>query len=123
MGVDPSTRDPNSSNWAADPITNPGHKHTGSSLSLITPSATVTTPVFVSGVAQALSATADVMLYIDITTSASLAVTFGPTSGAEHSVYASGSAALGVISVRVPAAWLVLIAGTVADLAFLAVTC
>jgi hypothetical protein len=118
--------DPNSFDYAQNPGTDPGHLHTQASFEGGTNTAddaVESEPAFVTTVAQALSATADTMLYINIKTAATLGVTFGPTTGAEYVISASETVALGVITIRVPATWLVVITGTIADLGIIAVTC
>jgi uncharacterized membrane protein len=124
--VNKGALDPNSINWSQDPFTDPNHKHTSKSVvggSNSSASAVESAPTFVTTVAQALSATNDTMLYINVKTAATLGITFGPTTGAEYTLCASETVALGVITIRVPATWLVVITGTVADLGIIAVTC
>lgn len=81
-----------------------------------------TVPVFVSGTAQQLNASRVIDLYINITTSASLAITMGPTSaGTGVSLNAAESDALGLLTIRIPAGWYIKLTGTVADMAFIAI--
>ena len=85
--------------------------------------ATASSPTYVSGTAQQPNTTQDVMLYIDVTTAASLAVAIGPTSTPATTIIATQTAALGLQSIRVPAGWYVKITGTIADLTITQVTC
>jgi hypothetical protein len=85
--------------------------------------ATVTTPTFVSTTARQLSTTQDSMLYINITTAASLAVAIGADNTTANTIQSAESSALGVITLRIPAGWWVKLTGTMADLAITAVTC
>lgn len=87
------------------------------------PTSTASTPVFVSGTAQQLSTSFDTMLYVDCTTSASLAIAIGPTSATANTILATETAPIGqLISVLVPAGWWVKLTGTMADLTLTAVT-
>lgn len=83
---------------------------------------TVSVPVFVSATARTLSLSRVVDLYINITTAAALAIAIGPTSAAANVLNASESDTLGLIHLHVPVGWYVKITGTVADLAFTAIT-
>jgi hypothetical protein len=87
------------------------------------PSATASSPTFVSGTALKLNATQDTMLYIAVQTSAALAVAIGPTSTPANTIMPSKSYALSMNTIRVPAGWYVKITGTIADLTITAVTC
>lgn len=88
----------------------------------VPPVTIASTPVFVSGTAQQLSAAKNVDLYINVTTAASLTISMGPTSaGTGVTLNAAESDALGLIHVRVPVGWYVKVTGTVADLAFTAI--
>lgn len=83
------------------------------------PAATIaTTPVFVSGTARTLNTGMSCHLYINVTTSASLTLSMGPTSAASVSINAAESDTLGMITLRVPAGWYVKFTGTVADVVF-----
>ena len=83
--------------------------------------ATVTTPVFVTNVAQQLSATRNVNLYINVVTAAALTIAYGPTSAAATVLNASAVDGIGLINVSVPVGWYVKITGTIANLAITAV--
>jgi hypothetical protein len=82
----------------------------------------VTTPTFVSTTPQQLSATQNGVLYIDVTTAASLTIAIGPTSSATTVLQTSIVSALGLTHVHVPAGWYVKLTGTMADLAFKFIT-
>lgn len=69
----------------------------------------------VSGTAFQLSATRSGHLYLNITTSASLTISMGPTSSAADAIGVAQSEALGVTTLYVPAGWYVVLTGTVAD--------
>ena len=73
------------------------------------------TPTIVSGTAYQVSTKQPSHVYIDITTSAPLAIAIGPTSACAITVLASESAALGVTSVALPIGWWYKLNGTVAD--------
>jgi hypothetical protein len=85
--------------------------------------AAASSPSFSTGVAAQVNTTQDVMLYIAVKTAASLTIAIGPTSSTATNILPAESAALGVISLRVPAGWYVKITGTIADLQITAVTC
>lgn len=87
------------------------------------PAPAASSPSFTSGTAEQLSTTQDVMLYVAVQTSASLAVAIGSTSAASTVIAPAKSYALGVITVRVPKGWYVKITGTVADLSITQVSC
>jgi hypothetical protein len=85
--------------------------------------ASFSTPAFVSGTALQISTGADKMLYITCTTSASLTVTMGPTTGAENSIVPAVVAPVGgYYSMLVPKTYRVIVTGTVADFHFVAQT-
>lgn len=85
--------------------------------------AAATSPTFVTGTAKQCSTTQDCVLYVNIKTAATLAILLGPTSTPANTVLASETAALSVITIRVPKAWYVKITGTISDLGILQVTC
>lgn len=115
--TDPGYYNPNSENYGNQPQTDPGHLHTAASVSgKGSTGAAASSPAFTSTVAKQLSTTQDVHLLIAINTSASLAITMGPTTGAENTILAAEVAALGVITLPVPVGWRVVITGTIADL-------
>jgi hypothetical protein len=87
------------------------------------PSATASSPTFVSGTALQLNTTQDTTLYIAVQTSAALAVAIGPTSTPASTIMPSKSYALSLNTIRVPKGWWVKITGTIADLTITAVTC
>ena len=80
------------------------------------------TPTFVSGTAQQLNATKNGVLYMDITTAASLTIAIGPTSSATTVLQTSIVSALGLTHVHVPAGWYVKLTGTMADITFTFIT-
>ncbi len=69
----------------------------------------------VSGTAFQVSMSQPSNLYLDITTSAPLAIAVGPTAATATTILASESAALGLLTIRVPAGWYVKVTGTPAD--------
>lgn len=79
------------------------------------------TVTFVSGTAKQVDTRKDNFLYINVTTSAALAIALGPTSAAATVINASESDALGVITLFVPAGWYVKLTGTIADVTCTAV--
>jgi hypothetical protein len=85
--------------------------------------ATASTPTFTSGTARQCSTTTDVMLYVEVTTAATLAISIGPTSTPADAVLTSETSALGLQTYRVPAGWYVKITGTIADLSITQITC
>ena len=85
--------------------------------------ATATAPTFVSGTGQVLNANVDTILYIEVTTAASLTVSIGPSLPAGNHIITAESAALGLQTIRVPAGWYATITGTIADLNINAVSC
>ena len=85
--------------------------------------AVASSPAFVSGTAQQLSTTTDVILYLDVKTAASLTIAIGPTSTPANTLQSAVVGALGMITVRVPASWYVKLTGTMADLTITAITC
>lgn len=85
--------------------------------------ATESAPTFVTTTARQCSTASDVMLYVNVKTAASLAILLGPTSTPANTVVASETAALGLITIRVPKSWYVEITGTIADLGIIQVTC
>lgn len=81
--------------------------------------ATFTTPTPTSGTAFTPSATADCVLYIKCTTSTSLTVTIGPSTGAEHTIVGAVTAPVGgFYPITVPMNWKVIVTGTIADFTF-----
>jgi hypothetical protein len=76
---------------------------------------------FVSGTAQQVDKRKDNFLYINIATSAALAVAIGPTSATAVAVSPSQSSGLGVISLFVPAGWYVKLTGTMANVSCVAI--
>ena len=85
--------------------------------------ATASTPSLSTTVAAQLNTTRDVMLYCNITTAATFALSIGSTSSVTTAVVASHTAAIGLISVRIPKAWYVKATFTSADVTFTQVTC
>jgi hypothetical protein len=85
--------------------------------------AAVTAPSFSTGVAQQLSTTQDLMLYIEVKAAQSLAVAIGPTSTPANTVVSTITAALGLVTIRVPAGWWTSITSTIANLGITAVGC
>lgn len=99
--------------------------NTFSTLSNTAGHATASVPVFVSGTALQINANQDVMLYITTTAAVNpLAITIGPTTGAENTIRASANQVTNTtISFRVPGSWRVVITGTIANMSFTAITC
>ena len=85
--------------------------------------ATASTPSLSTTVAAQINTTQDVMLYANITTAATFSLAIGPTSTPATTVVGSHTAAIGLISVRVPAGWYVKSTFTSADVTWTAVTC
>ena len=85
--------------------------------------ATVSAPSLSTGTAAQISTVQDVMLYIAINTSASLAIAVGPLNTVTTTILAAEAAALGVITLRLPKGWWIKITGTIADLTITAITC
>ena len=76
----------------------------------------IITPAFTSTVAQQLSASDVVFLFIDVTTAASLTIAIGADSSASTVLQSAVAGALGAILVPVPAGWYVKLTGTMGDL-------
>ena len=76
----------------------------------------IITPAFTSTVAQQLSASDAVFLFIDVTTAAALTIAIGATSAASTVLQNNIVGALGAVLVPVPAGWYVKLTGTMADL-------
>lgn len=76
---------------------------------------TIAVETVVSGTAKRINASRDTDIYVDIGTSASLKVEIGPTSAAATTIYRAASAAVGMMSFRLPIGWYVKFTGTVAD--------
>ena len=76
----------------------------------------IITPAFTSTVAQQLSASDVVFLFIDVTTAAALTIAIGATSAASTVLQNNIVGALGAVLVPVPAGWYVKLTGTMADL-------
>ena len=70
-----------------------------------TPTATVTTPTL-GAAAQLADKTHDAMLYILVSTAGNIVVKIGSTSTPANTVF-TGTAAVSLITVRLPAAWYV----------------
>lgn len=85
--------------------------------------ATVSSPSLSTGTAAQISTTQDVMVYIAINTSASLAVSVGPANTTTTAIVAAEAVALGVITLRLPKGWWIKVTGTIADLTITAITC
>jgi hypothetical protein len=85
--------------------------------------ATPSAPTFVSGTALQLNTTQDTMLYVEVTTAASLEIQMGSTSSVGTTLISTITAALGMETIRVPKGWYVKITGTIADLNINAVSC
>lgn len=87
--------------------------------------ATASTPTFTSGTAKQLSTVQDVMLYIDVTVATNLTLAIGSTSSVTTTVFSSATAAIGLVSVRVPKGWYVKLTstGTFANFTYKQVTC
>lgn len=85
--------------------------------------ATASSPSFTTATAKQLSTTQDVMLYIAVKTSASLTIAIGAANTTTTNIMPAQSAALGVITLRVPKGWWVKLTGTMANLQITQVTC
>jgi hypothetical protein len=87
--------------------------------------ATASTPSLVSGTAAQLSTTQDVMLYIDVTVATNLTLAIGSTSSVTTTVFSSATAAIGLITLRIPKGWFVKATstGTFTNFTFKQVTC
>lgn len=87
--------------------------------------ATVTTPTPTSGTAFTPNANQDCELSFAVSTAASFSVTYGPATGAENTIISTTSLPIGTFfNKRIPAGWMVIITGTIADLEnILAVSC
>lgn len=82
-----------------------------------------TTPTPSTGAAFTVSTASDAMLYIKCTTSTTLVVTMGPSTGAENSLVTSVTVPIGAeYSILVPRAWKVVVTATIADFTFRAQT-
>lgn len=69
----------------------------------------------VSGTGFQISTVQNANLYVDINTSAALAVAISPDNVTYITVMASKAAPIGLVNVRVPANWYVKLTGTVAN--------
>ena len=92
--------------------------NTGSVAVPIQPAADIAAFTVVSGTAKQVNATRNATLLCNITTSASLTISMGPTSAADTStVHAAQSSALGMVTLYVPRGWYVKFTGTVSNYA------
>ena len=83
----------------------------------VSPSFAVPTPT--SGVAFTPTAFSQTFLGITCTTSTSIGVTYGPSTGAEHTWIPTVTAPVGAFyGLLVPQAWKVIVTGTIADFTF-----
>lgn len=81
--------------------------------------AVYSTPAPTSGSTFTISSVADSELHITCTTSASIGVTCGPSTGGEHTIVPTVTAPVGAdYSRTIPAGWKVVFTGTVADQRF-----
>jgi hypothetical protein len=85
--------------------------------------AVVSTPSLSTGVAAQLSTAFDVDFYINVKIASTLAVLMGPTSTPANTIVASGTAGIGLVSIRVPRGWYVQVTFTSADVTFTQVSC
>lgn len=69
----------------------------------------------VSGTALQISASRGSHVYLDVNTSAALAIAIGPTSATAITINASQSDAIGFETIYLPAGWYIKLTGTVAD--------
>ena len=76
----------------------------------------IITPAFTSTVAQQLSASDAVFLFIDVTTAASLTIAIGPDASTATVLQNGVVGALGSHTIPVPAGWYVKLTGTMGDL-------
>jgi hypothetical protein len=84
--------------------------------SILQPSGYAVTETVVSGTPFQVSTKRDAMLYVNITTAASLAISMGPeAAGTSVALAPAESEALGVTTLRVPAGWWVKLTGTVTN--------
>lgn len=91
--------------------------NTGSVAIPLQPAADLATFTVVSTTAKQVSATRNAMLFVNITTAASLAITMGATSAASTTVHTAQSSALGMVTLYVPRGWYVKFTGTVSNYA------
>lgn len=75
---------------------------------------------FVSGTAQVVDSRKDNFLYINIATSAALAIAIGPTAATANAVSPSQSTGVGLVTLFVPAGWYVKLTGTMGNLSTIA---
>ena len=85
--------------------------------------ATATTPSLSTTVAAQVNTAQDVILYANIKTASTFSLAIGATNVPGTTIVASGTAGVGLISVRVPAAWYVKSTFASADVTWTAVTC
>lgn len=85
--------------------------------------ATASTPSLTSATAAQINTTQDVLLYANIKVASTFSLAIGPTATPATTVFASATAAIGLISVRIPASWYVKSTFTSADVTWTAVTC
>ncbi len=112
----PATLDPNGADYGLNPETDPGHTHTAASVSGVGPTGVFTSPSVTTGTAFQCSTTAAAQLYITVNTSATLAVSMGPTNATADAVVVAEAVALSNITLVVPKGWWVKLTGTIADL-------
>jgi hypothetical protein len=86
--------------------------------------AAATIPSISSGSATTINTTQDVMLYADVKTASSFTFQMGAVSpGTATTLFANATAAVGMMSVRVPKGWYVNATFTTADITWTAITC
>ena len=87
--------------------------------------ATASTPTPTTGSAFTPSSASDSELSFAVASTASFTVTYGPSTGAEHTILSSTALPVGAFfNKRIPKGWKVVITGTIADLEnILVVTC
>lgn len=83
--------------------------------------ATASTPSLSTGAAAQVNTSQDVMLYANVTTASTFSLAIGPTSTPATTVVASHTAAIGLISVRLPKGWYV--KSTFTSVTWTAITC
>jgi hypothetical protein len=79
------------------------------------------TETLVSGTAFQPSATREAFVYVNVVTSAALAISISSDNVTFVPIMASESAAIGLQTITLPAGWYIKVTGTVADLAVTAI--
>lgn len=108
----PEALNPNSPDYAGNPKVSPGHLHVATDVSGAV--GTVTNPAVTSGVAFVPSATrpSTVTFQVNSASAGSYSLSFGPTTGTEHSVGATVAMVAGsdaLVTLNVPVGWSVVL--------------